>query len=303
MKKHRKYKILSAFVITLALLTLFSCIMVSGYIVRVTDDTPYIKVAQSGVEASPAATLTVVSAEELYEEFSVTAEDVSMSYPQYENAPPMYEADFGDATGLWSQSATLEIFKAEYKNGEGKVTVSSESGKVVAPGTENDYYFYVVNNGAMPLYYWVEAYASATVSIDGKTLQVPLQAKFFKEAGRYILGTENSFEALQSLNGKKDEGGLSPNHQTRYFLQWQWPFEGDDGLDTLLGNLSAEGENISVSVGFKVLAAEDPDAGGGDPVMGDSNNMALWVGVCVLSAVTMLMLLFARKRIEYEEEA
>ena len=79
--------------------------------------------------------------------------------------------------------------------------------------------------------------------------------------------------------------------------------DGDDEFDTLLGNLAAEGEELTVKVAFNVTAAYDPNAAGGAPMTGDSSAIGLWVALLVISAFAFIILLFLRKREQDEEKS
>ena len=80
-------------------------------------------------------------------------------------------------------------------------------------------------------------------------------------------------------------------------------FDGDDEFDTMLGNLAAEGEELTVKVAFNVTAAYDPNAGGGSPITGGSSNIGLWVALFVISTFTLIIQLFLRKREQDEENS
>lgn len=197
----------------------------------------------------------------------------------------------------------IQVFYAEYDN-DGEITVKAADGdRVVAPGTQNQYDLYVRNVGDVPISYILEAQSFLTVNVDGEEVQIPVDASFSTPKNNYILGDDNNLEHLSGLDGAKDNYGLSPEHQAKYTLTWGWPFNGDDEFDTLLGNLAAEGEELTVKVAFNVTAAYDPNAGGGSPITGDSSNIGLWVALFVISTFTLIILLFLRKRENDEEKS
>lgn len=194
----------------------------------------------------------------------------------------------------------IQVFHAEYDE-NGEVTVKSANGdKVVAPGTENQYDLYVKNTGDVPIRYTLEAQSFLTVNIGGEEVQVPVDASFSTPKNSYILGDEDGLEHLSGLDGVTDNGGLSSKHQAKYTLTWSWPYGGDDEFDTLLGNLAAEDEELTVKVAFNVTAYYDPNAAGGTPMTGD--NLGLWVALFVVSAFGMIILLFLRKNGNDEEK-
>ncbi len=197
----------------------------------------------------------------------------------------------------------IQIFCAEYDN-DGKITVKSDYGnQVVAPGTENSYDLYVRNVGNVPISYVLEAQSHITVDVNGKQTEIPIKANFIDPNNNYLLGKENEADSLAKLDGVKDSSGLSPQHQAKYTLYWSWPFDGDDEFDTLLGNLAAEGEELTVKVAFNVTAAYNPNAAGGSLMTGDSSNIGLWVALFIISTFTLIILLFLRKRENDEENS
>ncbi len=197
----------------------------------------------------------------------------------------------------------IQVFCAEYDN-DGKITVKSDYGnQVVAPGTENSYDLYVRNVGKVPISYVLEAQSHITVDVNGKQTEIPIKANFIDPNNNYLLGKENETDSLAKLDGVKDSSGLSPQHQAKYTLYWSWPFDGDDEFDTLLGNLAAEGEELTVKVAFSVTASYDPNAEGGALMTGDSSNIGLLAALFVISAFTLIILLFWRKREQDEENS
>ena len=197
----------------------------------------------------------------------------------------------------------IQVFYAEYGK-DGEITVKSDFGdKVVAPGTENSYDLYVRNVGKVPISYILEAESRIAVDVNGEKIEIPIEASFYTPRSSYLLGGEESLEHLSGLDGAKDYFGLSPEHQAKYTLCWSWPFDGDDEFDTMLGNLAAKGEELTVKVAFNVTAAYDPNAGGGSPITGDSSNIGLWVALFIISTFTLIIQLFLRKRENDEEKS
>ncbi len=210
--------------------------------------------------------------------------------------------DVTDSEGSWTQNTAVTIFKASYDNESGDMTVNSESGvKVIAPGTSNRYNFYVNNTGNVPIEYVMTAKAIINATADGKSYNIPLEARFYNQNGQYLLGTENNWSEMKDMKNIEDQKELSVDHYNKYTLEWQWPFEGDDEFDTLLGNLAAEGNELEVIVNINVVATADTDAAGGLPKTGDTKNIAVWTGLCVCSAFLFVLLLFGRRKDEDEE--
>ena len=289
MKKKKPW--LSFFVITLALLVTFSFVAISHLLIK------------SGKE-NPSASLDISVSDKDGNNDSDKDKTESAAFesvnPEPEEPKPEVEL-IGGKGGVYHKE--IQIFCAEYGN-DGKITVKSDFGdKVVAPGTENSYDLYVRNVGKVPISYILEAESRITVDVNGKQIEIPVEASFYTPHGSYLLGGEESLDNLGKLDGVKDSSGLSPRHQAKYTLCWSWPFDGDDEFDTLLGNLAAEGEELTVKVAFNVTAAYDPNAAGGAPMTGDSSAIGLWVALLVISAFAFIILLFLRKREQDEEKS
>ena len=282
---------LSFIVITLALSVAFSFVAISHLLIK------------SGKE-TPSASIDISVSDNYGNNESdndKTENVVSKSVkPESEESKPEVELIGGKGEVYHKE---IQVFYAEYGK-DGEITVKSDFGdKVVAPGTENSYNLYVRNVGKVPISYILEAESRITVDVNGQQTEIPIEASFYTPRSSYLLGGEESLENLGKLDGVKDSSGLSPKHQAKYTLCWSWPFDGDDEFDTLLGNLAAEGEELTVKVAFNVTAAYNPNAGGGSPITGGSSNIGLWVALFVISTFTLIILLFLRKREQDEENS
>ena len=289
---------LSFIVITLALSVAFSFVAISHLLIKSGKETPSASIDISvsdnygNNESDNDKTESVVSK-------SVKPEPEAPK-PESEESKPEVELIGGKGEVYHKE---IQVFYAEYGK-DGEITVKSDFGdKVVAPGTENSYNLYVRNVGKVPISYILEAESRITVDVNGKQIEIPVEASFYTPHGSYLLGGEESLDNLGKLDGVKDSSGLSPEHQAKYTLCWSWPFDGDDEFDTLLGNLAAEGEELTVKVAFNVTAAYDPNAAGGSLMTGDSSNIGLWVALFIISTFTLIILLFLRKRENDEENS
>ena len=287
---------LSFIVITLALSVAFSFVAISHLLIKSGKENPSasidISISDNNGNNDSDKTESVVSE-------SVKPEPEAPK-PESEESKPEVELIGGKGEVYHKE---IQVFYAEYGK-DGEITVKSDFGdKVVAPGTENSYNLYVRNVGKVPISYILEAESRITVDVNGQQTEIPIEASFYTPHGSYLLGGEESLENLGKLDGVKDSSGLSPEHQAKYTLCWSWPFDGDDEFDTLLGNLAAEGEELTVKVTFNVTAAYDPNAGGGSPITGGSSNIGLWVALFVISTFTLIILLFLRKREQDEENS
>lgn len=289
---------LSFIVITLALSVAFSFVAISHLLIKSGKETPSASIDISvsdnygNNESDNDKTESVVSK-------SVKPEPEAPK-PESEESKPEVELIGGKGEVYHKE---IQVFYAEYGK-DGEITVKSDFGdKVVAPGTENSYNLYVRNVGKVPISYILEAESRITVDVNGQQTEIPIEASFYTPRSSYLLGGEESLENLCKLDGVKDSSGLSPEHQAKYTLCWSWPFDGDDEFDTLLGNLAAEGEELTVKVAFNVTAAYNPNAVGGSPITGGSSNIGLWVALFVISTFTLIILLFLRKREQDEENS
>lgn len=289
---------LSFIVITLALSVAFSFVAISHLLIKSGKETPSASIDISvsdnygNNESDNDKTESVVSK-------SVKPEPEAPK-PESEESKPEVELIGGKGEVYHKE---IQVFYAEYGK-DGEITVKSDFGdKVVAPGTENSYNLYVRNVGKVPISYILEAESRITVDVNGQQTEIPIEASFYTPRSSYLLGGEESLENLGKLDGVKDSSSLSPEHQAKYTLCWSWPFDGDDEFDTLLGNLAAEGEELTVKVAFNVTAAYNPNAGGGSPITGGSSNIGLWVALFVISTFTLIILLFLRKREQDEENS
>lgn len=289
---------LSFIVITLALSVAFSFVAISHLLIKSGKEPPSASIDISvsdnygNNESDNDKTESVVSK-------SVKPEPEAPK-PESEESKPEVELIGGKGEVYHKE---IQVFYAEYGK-DGEITVKSDFGdKVVAPGTENSYNLYVRNVGKVPISYILEAESRITVDVNGQQTEIPIEASFYTPRSSYLLGGEESLENLGKLDGVKDSSGLSPEHQAKYTLCWSWPFDGDDEFDTLLGNLAAEGEELTVKVAFNVTAAYNPNAGGGSPITGGSSNIGLWVALFVISTFTLIILLFLRKREQDEENS
>lgn len=292
----KKRKIgLSFLVVTLALSVAFSFVAISHLLIKTGNANPSanidISISNNGDNAGGKNDSTV--SESIITEPEKPKQEPEMTKPEAEL--------IGGKDGVYHEE--IQIFNAEYES-DGNITVKSAFGNhVVAPGTENSYDIYVRNVGKVPISYVLEAQSRITFDVNGKQIEIPIKANFSDPNNNYLLGSENEKVSLAKLDKLKDSSGLSPEHQAKYTLNWSWPFDGDDEFDTLLGNMAAEGEELTVKVAFSVAASYDPNAEGGTLMTGDSTNIGLWVALFVTSTFTLIILLFLRKKENDEENS
>lgn len=217
-----------------------------------------------------------------------------------------------DADQVWETETAIELFKSQYTNKDGKVTVKSADGKhVIAPGTEGQYTFDIKNTSKTPANYkiWVEAKLSS--NIEG----VPLQTRMSGQNG-WLLGSKNNWKQAASLDGVTTKENIGAGKTAEYTIYWQWPFEqGDDKADTDLANASVNQE-MSYTVTIHTMAATSTDAAPNNNQQdqkkrtylvqavkaGDTAQILKWAVILGVSAGILLILLL-KKRKNKEEQA
>lgn len=225
--------------------------------------------------------------------------------PDFHANPGFMVIDENDV--IWGTETEVEIFKVSYENGEGNVTVKSDNGeKVVAPGTENSYTFKLKNTGNVPVRYWLDIDAYITPGDN----MIPIESRVNRYDGEWIVGGQKVWVDVPVLDAAEDAGTLGSGKYTYYTLDWRWPFEsGNDEYDTFLGNLAADGEDITITIVIKTVATATDDPGRDDgitpPDTGDNSIISLWIALAVGSVVLIMILLIflykEKKRSERSE--
>lgn len=206
-----------------------------------------------------------------------------------------------DENTVWSGETDVEIFKISYQNGSGKVTVASGNGeKVIAPGTENTYEFALENTGNVALDYTVTMEAWFGTKGDPEAIRIPVLARVTDYKGNYLLGTAEAKADVLGLNDVKQSASLGVSKVAPYTLEWEWPFETDDAYDTWLGNLAAQGEDITLTIKIMTTAtySADPDNDDGIPKTGDDSQILVFGTLMSVSAVLLLILLLPKRKQE-----
>lgn len=200
---------------------------------------------------------------------------------------PIFKVE--DENTVWEGHTQVEIFRVSYENGEGKITVQSGKGdKVIAPGTSNEYAFTLKNTGKESLDYTLEMEAY----FSNEEFAIPVVVRLLDYQGTYLLGNDEAYTDVLDLNQVNESGSLSAGYIAPYTLQWQWPFEGDDAYDTLLGNMAVD-EDLTLTIVIRTVA-EYGGEGGMPPYTGDSG-MMVWAIVMVASFAGLLLILLLGK--------
>ncbi len=198
-----------------------------------------------------------------------------------------------DNQKTWSTKTDVEIFSLSYENGKQKVSVlSSNQEEVIAPGTENEYSFYLKNNGKTNATYQIHC----EVQTSPGTLDLPVNISMKSYTGDYVVGSKDQMVQVRNGMHIQDEASLFSNHYAHYTLHWQWPFEQqNDVYDTYLGNRAVQ-ENLSVKVIITTQAWSDEttpllDGGLANPSTGDATRQMFYVclGICAIVLVVVIV--------------
>lgn len=194
--------------------------------------------------------------------------EVSIRAAAIRSAAPVSRAAVGawtqDETQVWSAETAVEIFRVSYENDEGVVTAAgNDGGKLVAPGTEGKYTFWLKNGGTTTARYTMEMEAY----LSPEEAALPVQVRVADSDGTYLTGGDGQWVDVLELNGVYDAAGLASGGRAQYTLEWQWPFEqGEDEYDTTLGNW-AEREDLTLTVVIKTVAEANTPSDNGAQVL------------------------------------
>ena len=190
---------------------------------------------------------------------------------------PSFELSDGEGK-KWNNETNVNIFKSDYTNGEGKTTIISQNGdKVIAPGSTSSYKFAMYNNGNMAVMYETDVDFSLIIKgAENKDIVFPLKVRLYTDSGKYLVGSETEWANINDIKVDAYLSQLGASSYESFTLEVKWDYEsGNDELDTLLGNMSAEHGNnnsedkgIAVNLSINTYAEEhvDPTAKGGTPI-------------------------------------
>lgn len=204
-----------------------------------------------------------------------------------------------DDKRVWGNNTDIDIFRASYANGSGKIIASGKNGdKIIAPGTSNTYLFHLTNDGNVAINYEMNVFASLSDNL--KSYTVPVKVRLSDETGAWLCGNADTWEDFTDLNGVNKKAVLGADSYSACYLEWEWPFDSDDSsFDTLLGNL-ASNEELVLTVNIDITAeySPDPDSQGGMLQTGNNTHMELWILLMILSfaVLTVTLVISRRKR-------
>lgn len=271
-----------------------------------------------------AQAVTMTLAKEVTAELDLTAQVAAaadVSDPFFAN----------DSQKVWTDKATVDIFSLSYDE-TGSVTVrSADDDKVVAPGTSGNFYFRINNTTTKDM----DCSVTVKAWYSNDEYKIPVKAKWVGMDHTYFVGSENAYADVLDLDGVTDRLTLGGKCYFSYDLMWEWPFEGDDDFDTMLGNAAVD-KDVSLTIEIITYATYDdtPDtsmvdddtskisdvSGTGDdvsdtptnpthnhqehgkPIMGDSMKLTLWMTVTVVSLMTLIFLLILPRRRDDDDE-
>lgn len=208
-----------------------------------------------------------------------------------------------DDVQVWGTETAVDIFKKYYTGTaeagtEGEVTVENagdvDDRKLIAPGTESEYTFWVKNTGETDISYRVYFEENQYGS-----MEIPLEVRV-KCGDEYFLGNNREWASIHELETADHSGKLHEKNYARYTLEWRWPFEIDDVYDTSLGNQAVqelleqeiiiytygEGENIPI---FETIISSGVKTG-------DASNVLLWIGVALFCGITFWGMVTVKKQ-------
>ncbi|MBE6972006.1 MAG: hypothetical protein E7446_07840 [Ruminococcaceae bacterium] len=158
--------------------------------------------------------------------------------------------------GLGEPEGSIEMFRIEYSNEAGEITVRGLSAdNVVAPGTAVNYDIRLRNNDEVV----IDFLMTPTVEfLTGD--EVPVEFRVMDDYGNYILGGENEWVNAEQMNTMAHKGSIHPGEVFTYHVSWRWVFEVSDrqnDYDTYLG--IQDGEIVpGVAVGIATEATANP---------------------------------------------
>lgn len=205
-----------------------------------------------------------------------------------------------DGNGTWEMQSTIEIFKISYENGEKVITVASDNeDKVIAPGTKNSYTFKLKNTSNVAMDYDLQV----KTSVSPNNLEIPLEGKINRFDGKWIFGNKENYDVMNGFEMMSDSFTLGAGKFSYYTLDWQWPFDGNDELDTYLGDLSADEEIVyTIEIHTVATASVDPNDDGGiqsTPNTGDNSQILLYA---IIGGVAFILILILIIKLKDEDE-
>ena len=207
-----------------------------------------------------------------------------------------------DGITIWEGSSEFELFKVEYENENGDITVSGNGvDNLIAPGTSNSYNFTLKNTEDFSLDYEMEIKAYVSYDLGVK---LPVLVRMRNHDGDYMLGDDDVWEYVLDINGVSRDGILAKDRFANYTIEWMWPFEGDDAIDTFFGNFGTSQGNddlnltLTIEVNTYAKQSADPDDPGDNPPQtGDNALGSIFIALIAL-IVAVAVVYYGKKRFD-----
>lgn len=186
--------------------------------------------------------------------------------------------------------AALSLFDAYYEGVQ-----SGNGDDVIAPGTAGRTVLRLANASKEKIRFTVVVYQIK--SSDKLPIVTTLEGAGLTTSDEFVLPPNVQEDQLIRCA----QGVMNPNDEQDFTIRWNWRFEGDqesDKLDTLLGNAAANGNHEDdVVIGFSLYIH---DGNGmifaGVPMIHEIGLIEVWIVMLSLSAVTLIVLLWLKKR-------
>ncbi len=181
-----------------------------------------------------------------------------------------------------NNGAELALFSIYYNNQ-----------KVVAPGTKFEQSLLLRNADEYAIDYALEPKVTFSTRY-----QIPLQVRVKNADGTYILGSAEEWASLQDLRNLEHTGTLEKTEAAEFFIEWQWPYEGDDEYDTLIGSQDRE-VGLEISFTFQAKANTSLDANGGwegHPDMAKNTALAVAASIFAISLVSLTVIIIKKRK-------
>ena len=178
--------------------------------------------------------------------------------------PEFDSVEYGDDETLWDLDTSITIFKYHEVDENGNIVVESIDGEnVIAPGMEGDYVFEVRNLGKFAVDINVTVYAELTVNGE-KFDNTPIEIQFTDYLGE---SNNNGWHKVSDLSDHHDSLTIGKKSYVYYTLDWRWLFDGDNELDTILGDLSVNNDvEFTINIVASATRSADKNSEGGLPL-------------------------------------
>lgn len=194
-----------------------------------------------------------------------------------------------------SGAARLRLFETEYSHVD-----SGDGAAVVAPGTEGGSLVRLKNDGGRAVTYTAVLYRLRTEDVP---VQAALEGEGFADTEKYAL-PENAAQGdvIRAVTGTVEAGRIQD-----FDIQWLWRFDdgpAQDQTDTALGDGAAEGRAALVTLGFYLMAEEEPGqwVRPTGPKTGDRFPLGWYVGMMAVTGTALAMLGLGGRRRRSDEE-